>query len=105
MAAKTEEKVTAGTKAELRAQCNRFLSGHLPRNQRDWLESLKASPTADLPLDRYSEGPAIQALEQEVEHLLGKEAAFFMHKGVIAQQAALRVWADRRNRRNIALHP
>ena len=64
-----------------------------------------ASALVDIPLDRYSNGPAIQHLEDEVAVLLGKEAAVFVHKGVIAQQMALRVWADRTRVRNIALHP
>ncbi len=90
---------------ELRLSCKRFLSGHLPRSQRDWLESLALSPLADLPLDLYGEGPAIQKLEHEVAELLGKEAAVFLHKGVVAQQIALRVWTDRTARPTVALHP
>ena len=90
---------------ELRSKCTRFLSGHLPRNQRQWLERMAASPLADARLDIYNEGPAIQALEEEVARLLGKEAAIFMPKGVIAQQIALRVWADRAGCSKVALHP
>ncbi|MDB5081800.1 MAG: L-allo-threonine aldolase [Chloroflexi bacterium] len=90
---------------EIRSKCTRFLSGHYSRTQRQWLEQMAASPLAGDRLDVYSEGPAIQALEQEVAELLGKEAAVFMHKGVIAQQIALRVWADRTHHNTIALHP
>jgi threonine aldolase len=105
MAGKTEAQVAAARQAELRASCTRFLSGHLPRSGRAWLQDLAASPLAELSLDRYGKGPAIQALEAEVAQLLGKEAAIFMHKGVIAQQAALRVWTDRSNKPTVALHP
>lgn len=90
---------------ELRASCQHFLSGHLPRTQRAWLTDLAASPLADLRLDIYNEGPAIALLEQEVATLLGKEAAIFVHKGVVAQQMALRVWADRSGKHTVALHP
>lgn len=93
------------TPQELRSKCTRFLSGHFSRNPRQWLEQLTASPVADNRLDFYNEGPAIQALEQEVAELLGKEAAIFMPKGVIAQQIALRVWADRARCQNVVLHP
>lgn len=93
------------TREELKAKCTRFLSGHKPRTGRAWLQELAASPLAELPLDRYNKGPLIQTLETEVAQLLGKEAAVFMHKGVVAQQAALRVWADNSNNRNIVLHP
>ncbi len=90
---------------ELRSKCTRFLSGHFPRTQRQWLEQLAASAVSDNRLDIYSNGPAIQALEQEVAELLGKEVALFMPKGVIAQQIALRIWADRAHCQNVALHP
>lgn len=56
-------------------------------------------------MDFYGEGPAVAELEQEVAGILGKETAVFVPKGVVAQQAALRVWADRSGSRNIALHP
>ncbi|MGH2482711.1 MAG: threonine aldolase family protein, partial [Ktedonobacteraceae bacterium] len=90
---------------ELRASCQRFLSGHLPRTQRTWLAEMAASPLADLRLDSYNEGPAIALLEEEVAARLGKEAALFIHKGVTAQQMALRVWTDRSGKRAVALHP
>lgn len=90
---------------DLRATCHHFLSGHLARTQRAWLEYLAASPAADFPIDRYGDGPAIALLEREVAALLDKEAALFIHKGVIAQQMALRVWTERTGRRTVALHP
>lgn len=89
----------------LRANCQRFLSGHLARTQRAWLEYLAAEEAADLPVDRYGNGPAIALLEREVAALLGKEAALFIHKGVVAQQMALRVWTERTGKRTVALHP
>ncbi len=90
---------------ELRASCQHFLSGHLPRTQRTWLADLATSPLAELRLDVYNEGPAIALLEGEVATLLGKEAALFVHKGVVAQQMALRAWTDRSGKRAVALHP
>jgi threonine aldolase len=90
---------------DLRANCQRFLSGHLPRTQRAWLEYLAASPAADAPMDIYGEGKAIALLEQEVADLLGKEAAVFVHKGVVAQLMALRVWTERTGKRTVVLHP
>lgn len=90
---------------DLRATCHRFLSGHLAKTQRAWLEYLAASPAADLPMDRYGDGPAIAHIEGEVAALLGKEAALFIHKGVVAQQMALRVWSERTGGCTVALHP
>jgi threonine aldolase len=55
--------------------------------------------------DRYGAGGAVAALEAEVADLLGKPAALFLVSGTMAQQAALRVHADHRNRRGIVFHP
>ena len=91
--------------AEIRERCQRALSGHRRQSVRESLAAIASSPLADLPRDTYGEGEAMQTLEREVAQLLGKPAAVFMPKGVIAQQAALRVWADRSGRRTVGLHP
>lgn len=44
-------------------------------------------------------------LEAEVASLLGKPAALFLPSGTMAQQATLRVHADRRGRRGVVFHP
>ncbi|MEO6280775.1 beta-eliminating lyase-related protein [Roseateles sp.] len=76
----------------LRNHCSRWLNGHRPlRSMRESLLALAEVPEAALPLDVYGQGQALQALEAEVGALLGKPAARFMHKGVAAQLAALRV--------------
>jgi threonine aldolase len=90
---------------ELWLNCQRFLSGHPPKQPRAWLEEIAASELANLPMDRYGEGQAIAQLEQEVADLLGKEAAVFVPKGVIAQLMSLRVWTERSGKRTVALHP
>ncbi|MEI9982539.1 MAG: beta-eliminating lyase-related protein [Aliidongia sp.] len=90
---------------EIRNGCTKILSGHRPRTARQWFEALATSVEADTRLDEYGDGDAIQALERETAALLGKPAATFMPKGIIAQQAALRVWTDRSNRPIVALHP
>ncbi|HLZ67308.1 MAG TPA: beta-eliminating lyase-related protein [Aliidongia sp.] len=91
--------------AEIRDLCRRALSGHRRQTIRETLAALAQSPLADLPRDIYGEGEAMQALEREVAGLLGKSAAVFMPKGVIAQQAALRIWADRSGLKTVGLHP
>lgn len=97
--------MTALPDLDLRARCTRFLSGHGLRTPRDMLARLAASPHIDLRADEYSEGPAMQALERRVADLLGKEAALFFHKGVVAQQAALIVHTAASGRRTVAVHP
>ncbi|HEV2675597.1 MAG TPA: beta-eliminating lyase-related protein [Aliidongia sp.] len=91
--------------AEIRDLCRRALSGHRRQTVRETLDQLAQSPFADLPRDIYGEGEAMQALERDVAALLGKPAAVFMPKGVIAQQAALRIWADRSGLHTVGLHP
>ena len=86
---------------QYRARCTRFLTGHGPRTAGQWL----AMVPADAGIDRYGAGGAVEALEKETCRILGKPAAVFMPSGTLAQQAALRVHADRRGRRAIGFHP
>ena len=99
------KKTAMPTNQELKLRCTRWISGHPPQSQQAWLSRLAQSPPAEPAPDVYGEGPAVARLEAEVAGLLGKEAAVFMHKGVVAQQCALRVWTDRTGRRTVALHP
>ncbi len=56
-------------------------------------------------MDVYGDGGVVTELEGEVAALLGKPAALFLPTGTMAQQATLRVHADRRHCRNVAFHP
>jgi threonine aldolase len=85
----------------LRDQCTRFLLGHGPVRAADLL----ATVPPDTAPDRYGEGGVVADLEGEIALLLGKPAAVFLPSGTMAQQAALRVHADRRHRRVVAFHP
>jgi threonine aldolase len=89
----------------LRANCNRFLSGHGRGSAQAWAARIAASPHIGLALDEYSEGPAIRQLEARVAELLGKPAALWFPKGVTAQQAALLVYAQATGSRVVGLHP
>jgi threonine aldolase len=66
---------------------------------------LLATIPDDAEVDYYGVGGAVAALETDVARLLGKEAALFVPTGTMAQQAVLRVHADRRSSRSIAFHP
>jgi threonine aldolase len=95
----------AHAEIELRNRCTRWLNGHRPlRSMRESLLALADAPEAELPLDVYGEGEAMQALEADVAALLGKPATAFFHKGVAAQLAALRVWCGEGDG-PVALHP
>jgi hypothetical protein len=98
-------KPTDDEKAAIRGACTKFLSFETPRSAADWVAALAASPSIGLDLDMYSAGPAITRLEERVAGLLGKPAALWFPKGIIAQQAALLVHAQAAGRRTVALHP
>jgi threonine aldolase len=81
--------------------CTRFLMGHGRRSANE----LMATIPAGTEIDYYGTGGVVTELEQEVASLLGKEAALFLPTGTMAQQATLRVHADRRSSRSIVFHP
>lgn len=53
--------------------------------------------------DVYAEKGAVARVEAELAELLGKPAAAFFPSGIMAQQAALRVWCDRTGSRRVAI--
>ncbi|MCW7945510.1 threonine aldolase [Streptomyces hygroscopicus] len=57
----------------------------------------------DESVDIYGTG-VVEALEEKVAGLLGKEAAAFFPTGTMAQQVALRCWAGRTGNTTVALH-
>lgn len=89
---------------DLKASCSRFLSGHRPLTMPARLRHLAELAPDELP-DEYGKGSVVERLEQRVAAILGKEQAVFLPKGVIAQQAALRVWSDRVGRQALVVHP
>lgn len=89
----------------IRRACTRSLTHHGLRTPREVLAELADLADPELTNDTYGQGGPIAPFEQEVAALLGKEAAVFLPSGTMAQQIALRVWADRRGARGVAMHP
>src|SRR4051812_45978230 len=87
-----------------RADCQRVL-GYRPVRPRDALAMLQEAVPPDAESDRYGEGGVVTELEAETATLLGKPAALFFPSGTMAQQVAMRIWADRSGCRTIAYHP
>ena len=85
----------------LRLRCDRFLVGHGPVRPAELLAGIPA----DVEVDQYGEGGVVAELEAAVADLLGKAAAVFLPSGIMAQQAVLRVHADRRGRSTVLYHP
>jgi threonine aldolase len=81
--------------------CTRSLLGHGRRSARELLATIPS----DAEIDHYGTGGVVTELEHEVASLLGKEAALFFPTGTMAQQATLRVHADRRSSGTIVFHP
>lgn len=79
---------------------NRQLSGV---RKKTLLEML--GPVPDVAPDRYGDGGPVGELETRVAQLLGTEAALFVPTGTMAQQIALRCWADRTHNPIVAMHP
>ncbi|HEX6247796.1 MAG TPA: beta-eliminating lyase-related protein [Nocardioidaceae bacterium] len=94
---------TAARRARARRGCTRWLLGHGDLTPKDWLVEVAAGASED-ELDRYGADGEVAALEREIADLLGKPAAVFMPSGVMAQQAALRSWADRSSSDAVAVH-
>ena len=93
--------MTSNDLEDLRWTCERALNGHGNRTAAELLVDI---PT-DLGVDRYGEGGAVAALEQEMRAVLGKPAAVFMPSGTMAQQIAMRIYADKRGVRAFGFHP
>ncbi|HEY7348151.1 MAG TPA: beta-eliminating lyase-related protein [Ktedonobacterales bacterium] len=89
----------------IRRRCTRFLVGHYPKRPYQVLKELAEMIDPDVEADHYGEGEIVTQFEQEVAHLLGKEAAVFMPSGTMCQQIVLRLWADQRRIPRIAFHP
>lgn len=81
--------------------CERFVHGAGRRKADDLLRTIPPETA----IDYYGTGGAVQELESEVARILGKEAALFLPTGTMAQQATLRVHADKRSRKAVAFHP
>jgi threonine aldolase len=82
-------------------RCTRFLNG----TGRRTAASLLATIPEDTAIDNYGFGGVVEELEEDVASLLGKESALFLVSGTMAQQATLRIHADRRSRTGVVFHP
>ncbi len=54
--------------------------------------------------DNYGEGELIESFQRDIAEMLGKPAAVFLVSGTMAQNIALRIWADRAGSRRVGFH-
>lgn len=78
--------------------------GSGPRNINILKEAFQHISECEL-ADTYGNGEIIEKFEKKFAKILGKEAAVFMPSGTMAQQIALRIYADEKNCNKIAYHP
>ncbi|MBF2471825.1 aminotransferase class I/II-fold pyridoxal phosphate-dependent enzyme [Listeria welshimeri] len=80
------------------------LSGNGPRNIGVLTEALQNIDN-NLESDIYGSGPIIENFETKIAKILGKQSAVFFPSGTMAQQIALKIWADRKENQLVAYHP
>ncbi|BBM82027.1 threonine aldolase family protein [Candidatus Uabimicrobium amorphum] len=85
--------------------CTRFLTGHIRQTPQQILTEISTVMDPDTVADVYGTGELIKSFERDIARLLGKKSAVFMPSGTMAQQIALRIWAQRKNINNFAFHP
>ncbi|MCW2835617.1 MAG: hypothetical protein JWN68_3570 [Nocardioides sp.] len=88
---------------DLAAACDTTVFGHPIEGPGQILRRLAdLADELDVPWDQYGARGPVALLEEELEALFGKPAAFFP-SGVMAQQSALRVWCDREGTSRVAM--
>ena len=105
MVARTDQEEIIDDPQELHARAERWVSGHGFESVRTILAGLVDEVGPDEREDQYGSGALIEDFEREVAELLGKESAVFVPSGTMAQQIALRIWAERKGCRTVAFHP
>lgn len=80
------------------------LGNHSPRNVAVLKEAFE-NVDANLESDIYGAGAIIEDFQTKIATALGKEAAVFFPSGTMAQQIALRIWADKKQNPKIGYHP
>lgn len=92
--------------ANLKAECEKFIPGHIPQKAgeefaliADWCRE------NDYAADVYGKGDLISSFEKKVSDLLGFESACFMPSGTMAQQIALKIYAEKTKNQSFAIHP
>jgi threonine aldolase len=95
-----QERLEAASKA-----CDTTVFWHHQRTPAQVLHAL-ADTADELGIDEwdvYAEKGAVAKVEDQVAELLGKPAAALFPSGIMAQQAALRVWCDRSGSKRVAI--
>ena len=91
---------------ELRKSCNLVLSDFAVGSAADDFRQLAAwCDEHQVEHDQYGQGELVEGFERKIATLLGKPAAVFRPSGVMAQLAAVRVWAETAGVARFGMHP
>ncbi|MEZ4235165.1 MAG: beta-eliminating lyase-related protein [Myxococcota bacterium] len=94
----------AASRAALKRQC-RLFKGHPPRSPAEVLAEAAAWCEAQgVRADVYGTGELVTAFEADIAARVGFPAARLMPSGTMAQQIALRVWAERAGHAHVGSH-
>lgn len=92
--------------ANLKFECEKFVPGHIPQKVGEefaliaqWCRENNYSA------DYYGKGDLIESFERKAADLLGFEDACFMPSGTMAQQIALKIYAEKTGNPSFAIHP
>ena len=101
----TANNIAAHTRATLKRQCNRLVTGHpAPGPQNELLAIADWMSANGYDIDYYGTGKLIGDFETKVATLLNKPAAVFMPSGKMATLIALRIAADRSHNAHFGMH-
>lgn len=92
--------------ASLKSQCEKFVPGHLPQKPGEEFALIaEFTRENDYAADVYGSGELINSFERKVADTLGFETACFMPSGTMAQQIALKIYAEKSKNPSFAIHP
>jgi threonine aldolase len=90
---------------DLKSQCKRFVYGHLPQKAGEEFTLIgNWCRKNGFQADAYGRGDLISSFEKKIADLLGFEAACFMPSGTMAQQIALKIYAEESKNKSFAIH-
>ena len=88
----------------VRDDCQHRISGQLVMTMADQLAVMSQQALKFDSPDVYGKGDLIESFEASIADLLGKEAAIFLPSGTMAQNIALRIWADEAGLNRVGFH-
>lgn len=92
--------------ATLRSECEKFVHGHLPQKAGEEFSRIADyCRENNFVADVYGAGDLINSFEKKVAELTGFESACFMPSGTMAQQIALKIYAEKSKNKSFAIHP